>query len=196
MQTQTRNISHMFIYMCFIAITCVATAPFNSNARNSRNTYNSQYTPNPNDCCNDELGVDTENMKDYTDNNREYAEFNDFEEMSDDTDNLLYIPFAEHTINDFGIHKYVISRNIKSMIAYHSNSHLMNIIQKSVNQSVHEINNLVVANIAEFDAMANNEFIANFLDFWCAYRIVKLTEFTLQNLGMFSNMFNQAYFKM
>jgi hypothetical protein len=190
MQTQTHNISNMFIYMCLIAITCTA-APFNSNNYNSRNTRNI-----PDDCCNDELGVDTENMNNYNDNNnKEYAEFNSFEEMRDDTDNLLYIPFNEHTINDFGIHKYVISRNIKSMISYHFDSHLMNIIQNSINQSSHEINNLVVANIAEFDAMAKNKFISNFLDFWCAYRIMQLTEFAAENEDMLNNMFNPVYFK-
>jgi len=49
-------------------------------------------------------------------------------------ENLLYIPFSEMTINDFGVHKYVVNRNIKTLMEYHTDSHLINIIVNSLNQ--------------------------------------------------------------
>jgi hypothetical protein len=128
-------------------------------------------------CCEDTLSFDL-------------SETNSFSEYNNEFENILYIPFKEITIRDFGIHKYVIFRNIRTLMTYHSNSHIMNIIFKSMNQSFTEITNIVNANIAEFENMAQNEFVANFLDFWCAYRIIQLSKFTTDNLDLLFNIFN------
>ena len=103
-------------------------------------------------------------------------------------DNLLYIPFTEMIIRDFGIHKYVVNRNIKTLMNYHTDSHLVNIIFKSLNQSASEITRLVMENRAEFDLMSQNKFISDFLDFWCAYRLIQLSEFSANNLDILANM--------
>ncbi len=129
-------------------------------------------------CCDDTMDVDFSYAFNY------FGEYNTTE-----FENLLYIPFHEITIRDFGIHKYVLARNIKSLITYHTDSHLINIIFKSLNQSAIEISKLVYANIDEFDKMSQNEFVANFLDFWCAYRIIQLSKFTTYNLDILANMF-------
>jgi hypothetical protein len=120
-----------------------------------------------------------------------------YNEIPDDTlnadmDNLLYIPFSEATIRDFGIHKYVINRNIKTLMTYHTDSHLVNVIFNSINQSTTAITRLVMENRVEFDAMSKNEFAANFLDLWCAYRLIQLGEFSTNNLDIIANMFKDS----
>jgi hypothetical protein len=113
-------------------------------------------------------------------------------EPNEPIDNLLYIPFPEFVIRDFGIHKYVINRNIKTLMTYHTDSHLLNVIFSSINQSTTDISRLVMENRAEFDAMSKNEFVANFLDFWCAYRLIQLSEFSTNNLDILANMFKES----
>lgn len=108
-------------------------------------------------------------------------------ENIENIENLIYIPFPEITIRDFGIHKYVINRNIKTFMNYYYDPQLTSIIFSSINQSATEINRLVVENRAKFDSMSENEFVSNFLDFWCAYRMVQLFEFSLNNLDTFTN---------
>jgi len=130
------------------------------------------------DCCSDEIGIDDRIFADPI--------------TSPNTDNLLYIPFTETTIRDFGIHKYVVNRNIKTIMNYHTDSHLMNIIAKSLNQSTFEITRLVMKNIDEFNAMAKNEFISNFMDFWVAYRLIQLSEFSSNNLDVLANIFKDT----
>ena len=61
-------------------------------------------------------------------------------------------------------------------------------IVNSLNQSVTEITRLVTKNRAEFDSMAKNKFISDFLDFWCAYRLIQLSEFSTNNLDVLANM--------
>lgn len=131
------------------------------------------------DCCNDEI------------DDRLFAE--PLNESADtDNENLLYIPFTEMIISDFGIHKYVLNRNIMSLMNYHTDSHLVNIITKSLNQSSSEITQLVMKNREEFEAMANDKFIANFMDFWVAYRIIQLTEFSINNLDIIANILKDS----
>lgn len=133
------------------------------------------------DCCGDEPSIDE----------RLFAEPLT-ESVNPDNENLLYIPFTEMIIRDFGIHKYVINRNIKSLMNYHTDSHLVNIITKSLNQSTFEITRLVLENRAEFDSMAGDEFTANFMDFWVAYRLIQLFEFSSNNLDILANIFKDA----
>lgn len=110
-------------------------------------------------------------------------------ETPENMENLLYIPFPEITVRDFGIHKYVINRNIKTFMNHHTESNLINIIFNSLNQSTKEINRLVMENRAEFDSISENEFVSNFLDFWCAYRLIQLSEFSSNNLDILANIF-------
>jgi hypothetical protein len=132
---------------------------------------------NNNDCCNDEV------------DDRLFME----PPSSPNTDNLLYIPFTEITIRDFGIHKYVVNRNIKTIMTYYTDSHLMNIITKSLNQSTFEITRLVKQNIHEFNAMAENKFISNFMDFWVAFRLIQLSEFSSNNLDVLANIIKDTH---
>lgn len=168
MQTQMSIITLLLTIYC--VTNCTAIAPYVTcdDSDIYCDDTNTECMPDMSDILNDEP------VQPY--------EFDDFE-------NLLYIPFSEITIRDFGIHKYVMSRNIKNLMAYHSDSHQINIIIKSMNQSSNEIVKLVTENRAEFDVLAADEFAANFLDFWFAYRLIQLSEFTTKNLEVFANMF-------
>ena len=133
------------------------------------------------DCCGDEPSIDE----------RLFAEPLT-ESVNPDNENLLYIPFTEMIIRDFGIHKYVINRNIKTLMNYHTDSHLVNIITKSLNQSSSEITRLVMENREEFESMSKDEFISNFMDFWVAYRLIQLTEFSINNLDILANILKDS----
>jgi len=135
------------------------------------------------DCCGDEPSIDEQLFTDT---------LYDTPSSSPNTDNLLYIPFNEMTIRDFGIHKYVINRNINTLMNYHTDSHLINIIAKSLNQSTFEITRLIMMNIDEFKAMAEDKFISDFMDFWVAFRLIQLTEFSSNNLDILVNFFKDT----
>lgn len=113
--------------------------------------------------------------------------------ISQNTDNLLYIPFNEMTIRDFGIHKYVVNRNINTIMNYHNDPHLINVIVKSLNQSTFEITRLVSENRVELEAMSKHEFISNFMDFWVAYRLIQLSEFSSNSLDILANIFKDTH---
>lgn len=176
---QNQTIILIFISTSMFTITCSA-APFN--------------VENVNNVCCEDLYVDMKISDNPDSNQYDYSEYDDtFVEMDDDITNLLHIPITEQAINDFGIHKYVITRNIKSMLMYHSDSHLMNIIYNSINQSSHEIYNLINENINEFNGIVENKFISNFLDFWCAFRMMQLSNYTIENFETLINMINKNY---
>ncbi len=176
---QFQTIILLFIVTYMFTSTCSA-APFN--------------VENDNNVCCEDLGVDMKPINNPDSKEYEYSDYDDaFVDIDDDITNLLHIPITEQAINDFGIHKYVITRNIKSMLMYHTDSHLINIIYKSINQSSHEINNLINENINEFNAMAENKFISNFLDFWCAFRVMQLSKYTIENFDTLTNMINNHY---
>ena len=162
MQTQMSIITLLLTIYC--VTNCTAIAPYVTCDDSDTNT---ECMPDMSDMLNDEP----------------------IQNQTTDDINVLYIPFSEITIHDFGIHKYVMSRNIKNLMAYHSDSHLINIIIKSMNQSSSEIVKLVTENRAEFNVLAKDEFAANFLDFWIAYRLIQLSEFSIKNLEVFANMF-------
>jgi hypothetical protein len=171
MQTQMSIITlPLTLLLTIYAVTnCMAIAPY--------------VTGNDTDCCDD---TNTVYMPDISGMLNDEPVQN---QTIDNFENLLVIPFSERDIRDFGIHKYVMSRNIKTLMTYHSDSHLINIIIKSMNQSSNEIVRLVNKNRDEFDVLAKDEFAANFLDFWCAYRIIQLSEFMKNNLDVLANMF-------
>lgn len=128
------------------------------------------------DCCD---GNDPYSMK--------FEQVITHEKSMNDLDSLLYIPFSDMMINDFGIHKYVVIRNIKTLMNYHTDSHLINIVMSSLNQSATEIMRLVVENRVELEAMSENKYISDFLDFWCAYRLLELSEFSANNIDVLKN---------
>lgn len=176
MQTQMSIITlPLTLLLTIYAVTnCMAIAPY--------------VTGDDTDCCDD---TNTVYMPDIS------GMLNDEpvrKQTIDNVENLLYIPFSETDIRDFGIHKYVMSRNIKTLMTYHSKSQLINIIIKSMNQSSNEIIRLVTENRNEFDSLANDEFAANFLDFWCAYRIIQLSEFMTKNIDVLANMFKDIVY--
>lgn len=165
-----------------ITITFISLAPYSSWAapyQRPMGEYTATYEENQLDCCQEAI-----NNPNLEDQDNQYVE--------PGMDNLLYIPFSEATIRDFGIHKYVINRNIKTLMTYHTDSHLINVIFSSINQSTTEISRLVMENRVEFDALSKNEFAANFLDFWCAYRLIQLGEFSTNNLDIIANMFKDS----
>ena len=177
MTTKMTTKMTVILMYCFIP-SIIHAAPYHKFDTN--NVYKDEYVPTD-DCRNEQLGAQkplfkgTPNM-----------------ENPENMGNLLYIPLPEVTVSDFGIHKYVINRNIKTFMSYYSDPQLTNIIFSSINQSVTEINRLVVENRAKFDSLSENEFVANFLDFWCAYRLVQLFEFSLNNLDAFANIIKDS----
>jgi hypothetical protein len=174
MRGTTTTLATIITFIC-LAPYCSWAAPY----QRPTGDYASVYEEDPLDCCQE----DAINLN-HEEQDNQYGKPR--------MDNLLYIPFSEATIRDFGIHKYVINRNIRTLMTYHTDSHLINVIFSSINQSTTEISRLVMENHAEFDALSKNEFAANFLDFWCAYRLIQLGEFSTNNLDIIANMFKDS----
>ena len=169
------NINQFLVFIILFVVgfypSCARPAPY-LRPKTNTDTINT-------DCCDDEI------------NDKLFAKpLYDTPSTSPNTDNLLYIPFTEMTIREFGIQNYVVNRNIKTIMNYNTDTHMINMIAKSLNQSTFEIKRLVMMNIDEFNAMAEDEFISNFMDFWVAYRLIQLSDYNFNNLNVLSNIFN------